>query len=533
MRRLAVGNRLLNLNESHAARWRRQWDDVPVPDTEATKNQVALAFDLDLFGKGSFFHLVCRSFTQCGREQLRDLLLSPTDDNTVAQRQAAVAELRDQHPWRMHLELLSLGVAFGQAKPSGLASWADAANVPPPSPHLRPLAFLLTAAFWMALVCAIVFSGGVWVPILVTLSLVCFAVALWHTPSAFETLEQVTTSRGEVTQYQALFDHVTNLQAQAPWLQETIEKLRSRDGGPATELARLGRITRLSSLRRAGLLQAVLYMTAQVVFQADLWLLDALQRWRHRNQGRVTEWFERLGAVEAVSSLAGLAFDHPDWTQPDVNADHDTLTAKQLGHPLLTDDARVDNDVAVGPPGTMLLVTGSNMSGKSTLLRSIGLNALLAQAGGFVCAEQMSLPPVRLGTSVRVHDSLSDGVSFFMAELNRLKQVVDMAEQEGPRLLYLLDEILQGTNSAERQIAVSHVLQHLLAAGAIGAISTHDLELASLSELTDHCQTVHFRETLGDDGSAESMTFDYRLRDGVSPTTNALKLLELVGLRKG
>jgi len=196
----------------------------------------------------------------------------------------------------------------------------------------------------------------------------------------------------------------------------------------------------------------------------------------------------------------------------------------------------VANDVTLGPPGTFLLVTGSNMSGKSTLLRSIGVNVVLAQMGGPVCAESLRLPPVTVATSILIEDSLADGVSFFMAELLRIRQVVDAADRaaaEGGTLLYLLDEILRGTNTRERQIAVRRVLTHLLAKGALGAVSTHDLELAEIPELASAVKPVHFRESFEPGAEREGkpvMTFDYKLRPGVATTANALKLLDLVGL---
>jgi DNA mismatch repair ATPase MutS len=190
--------------------------------------------------------------------------------------------------------------------------------------------------------------------------------------------------------------------------------------------------------------------------------------------------------------------------------------------------------VEIGPAGSVLLVTGSNMSGKSTLLRAVGVNAVLAQAGAPVCAESLVMPPVVLATSMRIRDSLVDGVSFYMAELMRLKEIVDLARGAVPRgdrlLLYLLDEILLGTNSRERHLAVVRVLEHLLRCGAIGAVSTHDLELATTEPLTEACRCVHFSETLHDAHAERPMTFDYKLRSGVATTSNALKLLEIVGL---
>jgi DNA mismatch repair ATPase MutS len=273
----------------------------------------------------------------------------------------------------------------------------------------------------------------------------------------------------------------------------------------------------------------------------DVHVFRRLEAWKKTYRGDVANWFDALGQLEALMSLAALQADYPGWSRAAwvtgrvAAADPIVVRATSIGHPLLPDEVRVCNDVEIGPPGTFLLVTGSNMSGKSTMLRSIGLNVALAGAGAPVCAASLQLPPVELGTSIRVSDNVSEGVSFYMAELQRLKSVVDQARRlqsdEGKRLLFLLDEILQGTNSRERQIAVVRVLRHLIDTGSIGAISTHDLELADEPELRLMSVPVHFRETIRPDAQGkEQMTFDYRMHRGVAPTTNALRLLEIVGL---
>ena len=210
------------------------------------------------------------------------------------------------------------------------------------------------------------------------------------------------------------------------------------------------------------------------------------------------------------------------------------VEGKQVAHPLL-DPSRVANDVQVGPPGTVLLVTGSNMSGKSTILRAVGANVVLGQMGSVVCATEFRQPTLQIESSMRIADSLSEGVSFFMAELKRLKEVVDTAEQihsdNNPRrMMFLLDEILQGTNSRERQIAVSCVVRKLIDLGAIGAISTHDLDLGTTDELAAACVPVYFSEQFKEVDGKKEMTFDYQMKKGIAETTNALKLLELVGL---
>jgi DNA mismatch repair ATPase MutS len=262
-----------------------------------------------------------------------------------------------------------------------------------------------------------------------------------------------------------------------------------------------------------------------------LWLLE---RWQRRNSAAVRPWLEVLGEFEALAGLATLAHDHPDWQFPMLTPEEPAqLVARKLAHPLLRPAIAVANDVQIGPAGSFLLVTGSNMSGKSTLLRSIGLNVALAQAGGPVCAAELRLPPLQLATSMRVSDSLELGVSYFMAELQRLKDIVDAAEQVrgGPRtLLFLLDEILHGTNTAERQIAARRIIRHLLAQGAIGAVSTHDLGLAEADDLAAAGQTVHFGERLDGNGGGPLLRFDYTLRPGLAGSTNALKLMALIGL---
>jgi DNA mismatch repair ATPase MutS len=245
---------------------------------------------------------------------------------------------------------------------------------------------------------------------------------------------------------------------------------------------------------------------------------------------------EALGEFESLAALACLAHDNPGWTFPRIgSAEAATVSAVSLGHPLLSAASGVPIDVTIGPPGTLLLVTGSNMAGKSTLLRAAGLNVVLAQAGSAVCASEMHCSPVSLHTSMRVQDSLERGISYFMAELERLKMIVDAAaaanESGGSTVLFLLDEILHGTNSAERTIAARHVLARLVKLGAIGAVTTHDLHLADATELAGIATHVHLQEQFsrGSDG-APLMTFDYRLRPGKAESSNALKLLELVGL---
>lgn len=328
-----------------------------------------------------------------------------------------------------------------------------------------------------------------------------------------------------------------------------IHRRLSWGGGAAEALASRGRLVAWNEVRHSPMLHAIL----QWLFQWDVHLGARAERWREERGALVSDWLSALEEMGALAALATVASENPEWVFASIEGDGEdapgapgaagdmarvaegaraVIEARALGHPLLPAVVRVANDVTVGPPGSFLLVTGSNMSGKSTLLRAIGANLLLAQAGGVACAERLRIPLVNVRTSIRVSDSLESGVSLFMAELRRLESIVRAArEHAGARpLLYLLDEMLHGTNTAERRVAARIVIGHLLAAGAIGAVTTHDLTLAAEGPLARASRSVHFTEHFERVNGVMRMSFDYRLRPGLATSTNALALLELVGL---
>jgi DNA mismatch repair ATPase MutS len=318
----------------------------------------------------------------------------------------------------------------------------------------------------------------------------------------------------------------------APLLTQLKERLGSGESGAADSMALLERLAERADVR----LSPMLHFFVQGLTLWDFHIGRRLIDWKQRAGNDITGWMDAIGAIESLVALATLSYDNPDWVFPAIVAEAEPkVVAAELGHPLIAAEFRVANDVTVGPPNTLLLISGSNMAGKSTMLRSIGLNIVLAQAGSVVCATAMSCPYVSLYTSMRVQDSLERGVSYFMAELERLKLIVDAAGDArvsgGRPLLYLLDEILHGTNSAERSIAARHVLLRLVELGAIGAVTTHDLQLADVDEFARIANHVHFREEFSRDSNGRpAMRFDYRLRAGKAESSNALKLLELVGL---
>jgi hypothetical protein len=477
-----------------------------------------------VFGHAGLLQVLGPIGTPAGRARLDGWLLTPSPPEALRERQRAVLELAPRVDLRDDVAAHALRAGtVSAADLAPLLRWAEGGPPAGPGRAARLTAWALPPAIWTlaALDLAGVVDRGWWVLGVLSAALLTMVGPGARARAAFT---RAFAREGIFTGFPELLRAIARADLDAPLLIDLQARLRADGGDPADRIAALDRLMHLSDLRRSGLP----YLVVQLTTLWDLHVHAAMERWRRSVGAHLRGWLEAAGTFEALAALATLAHDQPDWALPAFDAEP-AIRAEALGHPLLPDERRVANDVTVGPPGTFLHVTGSNMSGKSTLLRAIGLNAVLAQAGGPVCATAMRLPALDVRSSIRVRDSLERGVSHFMAELERLKGVVDAADAPlGARVLFLLDEVLHGTNTAERRIAARRVLEHLLAAGAIGAITTHDLELLDGS-LEGVAVPVHFRETI-EEGEGGGMSFDYTLRPGLATSTNALALMRLVGL---
>lgn len=552
----------LALNKEGLARLGRDWSGIPLPPIirppeapgAGTSIDPATAADLDLLGQYSLQHLLNTAATPSGQTTLCHWILQPAAPATVAARQAAVRELAPLVDFRETLAARARQMGNAQDHYAGFVTWAEEA----------PWLIRQPAVLWSARVLpllALILGVAAWNgwPVYLALGAVLvliLALALTAGSRAAGTIEQVEAQQEVFAAYARLFVLLEEQPFSAPELCRLQAQLQVGDATAALSASRqlryMERLMPFASIRRW-----MLFLPVELFTVWNVHLLWLLERWQIRAGAHVRSWLDVLGQFEALAALATLHHDHPHWCFPTLaTANTDVLTepapavkATNLAHPLLPPQSAVGNDVTIGPPGSFLLVTGSNMSGKSTLLRAIGSNCVLAQMGAPVSAASLHLPPVLVASSMRVQDSLTQGVSYFLAELQSLKAIVDLAEQQTSpgreirpgdaplALLYLLDEILQGTNSAERQIAARHIIQRLVRSGAIGAVSTHDLALASASELTEAAVAVHFTESFlpgTGDGPAHStgpsMHFDYKLRSGIATSTNALKLMHLIGL---
>ncbi|MCP4675511.1 MAG: hypothetical protein GY854_08395 [Deltaproteobacteria bacterium] len=508
------------------ARIDRRWEELQEIPEPMVENGVSA--DLDILGRASLYRLTGGAYTNRGQYMLANWLLAPADPTEIADRQELVLALRGQTDVLLDMRLLTQGLDRKPSDPEPFLAWAEG------SPWLQKHPLVLWTARVLGLLPIILGLCSVFGWIQAPLWLLAMIVNLGFTglfaSRIHRIFDAVSVHKGRMEHYSSLFRFVSRLRLNQR-RGRTIQESLATDGLTAHRQTRkLERISSFADLR----FSAMTYLPIQMLTLLDFHVLWRLEKWQSKVGSHARRWLEALGEFEALVGLATLSHDNPDYTFPEVSdAAPPRFSARGLGHPLLPPSTCVINDVDLGEPGTFLLVTGSNMSGKSSLLRSIGLNAALAGAGGAVHATALSTAPFVLGTSFRVADSISDGVSFFMAELMRLKQIITQAEERAssePSLLFLLDEILQGTNIVERRIAVVGVLHHLIHLGCLGAVSSHDLTLANADELTEFAQTVYFTEHFLDGENKREMHFDYILRSGLAPTTNALELLRLMGL---
>jgi hypothetical protein len=490
------------------------------------------ARDLDLFGDASLFELLNAARTRIGEDTLAAWLKTPAPPAVIRVRQEAVSELAPLVDLREDLAVLGENARTGlHAEP--LAVWGEA----PPrfaSPGVPgwvwPLSFAGVIAA-VGLIAWLAESVGMlplapdtaaFIGVYVLSTFIVVGIVLWRFQAR---ISSIFHDADEAAHDLGLLSGVIGRLEAERFASARLVALRAEldvEGlPPSRRIAQLNTLMYLVDLRHHILVRMV-----RPLLLWDIHLAYALERWRRRSGPALRRWLTAVGEIEALSSLAGYRFEHPGDVFPVVSDGPPCVEGEALGHPLLPADATVRNDVRLCDQLRVLVVSGSNMSGKSTLLRTVGINVVLALAGGPVRARSLRVSPLGIGASIRIQDSLQSGVSRFYAEILRIGAIMRRAN-ETPPVLFLIDELLHGTNSHDRRIGAEAIVRSLVARGAIGLVTTHDLSLAHVADALGAAgANVHFEDSI-EDGR---MRFDYRMRPGIVEKSNALALMRSVGL---
>lgn len=517
IRRVSACSRAIRFYEQGVSRLNGNWAGTGVTGERFLEPAHPCARDLDLFGHASVFQLLCTARTRAGEETLARWLLAAAPPDEVRARQAAVIELSDCLDFRESLAILGEDLSLG-VRPAQLVAWGEA---PPllPTGMIRVIAPVLAAA-WVLSVWAWKFWGA---PELLVLATTVINLGISYRfrarlTEAAHAAEEAGHDLNLLSQVLSAFERAPFL---SPRLMQLQAQLKPHGIPPSRAIAKLNR--RIEFLESAHNLFVRIF---DFVIFYRLQFVLAAESWRRRFGPSLRVWVDTVGELEALAALGGYCYEHPEDVFPEFVDQGPCFAAEGLAHPLISRDRAVANDLTLSRDLQLLLVSGPNMAGKSTFLRGIGVNAVLAQSGAPVRAIRLKLSPLAVTASICVLDSLEGGVSRFYAEINRLKQIMDLAAGPLP-VLFLLDELLSGTNSHDRLIGTRSFVTKLVERGAVGLVSTHDLALTAIpQEIGSKAINCHFEDHL----EQGQLRFDYKLYPGIVQTSNALALMRSIGL---
>lgn len=475
------------------------------------------ALDLDIFGDYSFFQYTNRTTNTIGSQALAKFLTHPTHENEVQKRQVAIQELSDHLDWRQVFQAHGKTVEDAPEHVVRLQQWLAAPSFMLDNNKLKWA--IRIAPLWTILAIAAGFYVPWWLAIWFLLPNI---LVLRNTVDRVnETHQQTTHAEKMLATYSKLMEHIETTNFETPLLQQLTSSFKEQQA--ASQIQKLSYYIAQLNVRYNFF---AIFLNVGVLW--DLHWVLRLERWKQTHQTTLPAWFDQLAQLEVLSSFANLLYNNPDWVFPTLHTSSQ-LMARSIGHPLIHRAKRVTNDFSSPTAGHIKLLTGSNMAGKSTFLRTVGLNIVLATIGAPVCATEFNLPFLKVYTSMRTADALHESTSSFYAELKRLKFIIDAIEQ-GEQMYFLLDEILKGTNSTDRHTGSKALIQQLIESKGGGIIATHDLELGVLEAQYDGaienlCMEVKIKE--------KQLDFDYKLYKGVSQSFNATLLMKNMGIKIG
>ena len=478
------------------------------------------SYDLDLFGKGSAFAMLNRSVTVAGENQLAEILLKDeTDKDEILAAQEATKELTGMEEFLLHFRATGATSDIIGEEREKIGEWCRTTSYIKGKRWLKILAYLLPAVTIIALIFAIINTDTA--PVFIIFFLLNFAVVGWGARKTGQEHNKVSGFLKILTRYQALLEVVCRENFSSGQLNRQSEKLNLNNQSAEKALKQLTQLVSAFDSR----LNLFVAVFLEGILLYDYHCLFAIEKWRETFGEHLTEWLDVVAFLDAKISLATFAYKYPANSYPTV-VDEVTIKATELGHPLIPPSVRVCNDFEISKKNEFVIITGANMAGKSTFLRTVGINLTFAKVGLPVCAETFEFMPLKLFTSMRTSDSLAENESYFYAELRRLKEII-MKLEKGEALFIILDEILKGTNSVDKQNGSFKALEKIIHLNGTGIIATHDLALTSIADkFPDKIKNQCFEIEIDN----AKISFDYKLYDGVTKKMNAMLLMEQMGI---
>jgi hypothetical protein len=512
-----LASRIASFYERGLARLENRWMGSGVLGEEFKDSTHPYSEDLDLFGSGSLFELMCIARTRSGEQTLAAWLLNPAEPLLVRNRQSAVEDLRSRLDFREEIGTHGADIRT-RMRPEALTSWSQR-TATHFSTGLRISASISVILTLLALYGWAAWDWG-WNPFV--LMLVLQVLLMRHIASRVQDITHgAEGAHQELKVLAGILSRIEQESFHSEHLQKLQEQMKSHGILPSRQIHKMGTLLGLLDWQRNQLFAPIAIL---LLWQAHL--AFALESWRTKYGSKIPFWIQVVGEIESLNSFSAYAYEHPNDIFPEIVEETICYEGQELGHPLIPDAQCVRNSIQLNAQERLKIVSGSNMSGKSTFLRTIGINAVLALAGGVVRAKQLRLSPVSVGASIHILDSLQTGSSRFYSEITRLRQLMDLAQTKPP-LLFLLDEILHGTNSADRLVGAEAIVRGFLKQNAIGLLTTHDLALANIAEkLGAAAENIHFQDHIENGRIA----FDYRVHEGIVQKSNAIELMRAVGL---
>lgn len=479
------------------------------------------SYDLDLFGHASVFQFINRTTSMPGAKLLAGWLGFPAEIKEIRLRQEAVQELNPEIEWRQRF--MTLGHFNRQAinNPGELLSWTQSENIFRRVQRLKLTILVLTVLSLFVMIMVIIAWPAA---LLLVVALINALVYFTHGKKINIIHQQVSKSAGLIQTYAEMISAIEGREFKTEKL-KSLQQIFKTDPPASESIKILSKLVNRLDTR----LNILVSLPLNLFFFWDIHYCLALENWKNRHANEINHWFAVMAEFEVLNSIANMAFNNPDWVMPEIQPGFFTFRAENMGHMLIPRERRISNNLRIEKENSILIVTGSNMSGKSTFLRTCGVNAVVGLAGGPVCATSLTLSHVHIHSSMRISDSLEDNTSSFYAELKRLANIIHYAERD-PRVFLLLDEILRGTNSNDRYTGSVALIRQLSDYGTVAIVATHDLKLAEMEKaIPGHIENYHFDVKV----EGEELYFDYKLTPGICTSLNASILMKKMGIKIG